>query len=113
MPGYFLHDLDQAADIVSEIDHPRLRILFDCYHVETQHGRCLTRFLSVARRVGHVQIASVPGRNEPTSGDLDYGRLLPRIVAAGYDGPFGCEYRETVPAETVLPALRTMPERLD
>ena len=41
MPGYFLHDLDQAVGILAEIGHPRLRILFDCYHIETQHGQCL------------------------------------------------------------------------
>ena len=106
MPGYFLYDLDQAVGILSEIDHPRLRILFDCYHIEMQHGQCLSRFLSVADRVGHVQIASIPGRNEPTSGKLDYGQVLPRMVRAGYAGAFGCEYRALSPPETVLPRLR-------
>ena len=65
IPGYFLNDLDQASDIVAEVGDARLRILFDCYHVETEHGHCLDRYLSVAPQVGHVQIASVPGRNEP------------------------------------------------
>ena len=106
MPGYFLHDLDQAVGVLDEIDHPRLKILFDCYHIEMQHGRCLDRFIGVASRVGHVQIASVPGRNEPTSGELDYVRLLPQIVQAGYPGPFGCEYRELSDSETVLSELR-------
>jgi len=104
--GYFLYDLDQAVGILSDINNPRLKILFDCYHIQMQHGQCLSRFLSVADRVGHVQIASVPGRNEPTSGELDYGKLLPQIVRAGYTNAFGCEYRELSPAETVLPLLR-------
>ena len=68
IPGYFLNDLGQASDIVAEVGDARLRILFDCYHVETEHGRCLDRYLSVAPQVGHVQIASVPGRNEPDPG---------------------------------------------
>ncbi|MBA3326593.1 MAG: TIM barrel protein [Rhodobacteraceae bacterium] len=106
MPGYFLHDLDQAVGILNEINHPRLKILFDCYHIEMQHGDCLTRFVSVANRVGHIQIASVPGRNEPTSGELDYGALLPQIVRAGYGGVFGCEYRALSQCKTVLPLLR-------
>ena len=106
IPGYFLHDLDQAAAILAEVGDPRLRILFDCYHVETEHGRCLERFLGVAGLVGHVQIASVPGRNEPTLGGLDYGALLPAMVGAGYAGAFGCEYRPLVPIETTLGELR-------
>lgn len=106
MPGYFLHDLDQALAIRAEVDHPRLRILFDCFHVETEHGRCLERFLGAADRVGHVQIASTPGRNEPTGGDLDYRALLPAILRGGYPGPFGCEWRPLSPPETVLPVLR-------
>ena len=106
IPGYFLHDLDQAAAILADVGEPRLRILFDCYHVETQHGQCLERFLGVAGLVGHVQIASVPGRNEPTLGGLDYGAILPAMVGAGYAGAFGCEYRPLVSIETTLGQLR-------
>ena len=92
-PGYFLHDLDQALAILAEVDHPRLKILFDCYHVETEHGACLDRFMRASQHVGHVQIASVPHRAEPGDGTLDYAHLLPAMRAAGYEGAFGCEYR--------------------
>ena len=93
MPGYFLHDLDQTAAIVAEVGHPRLKILFDCYHIETEHGDCLMRFRTVTPLVGHVQIAGVPGRHEPGTGGLDYRRILPRMQRHGYAGAFGCEYR--------------------
>ena len=106
IPGYFLNSLDQAAGIIAEVGHPRLKILFDCYHVETEHGGCLDRFLAVAPLVGHVQIASVPGRNEPTVGALDYARLLPRMRGAGYVGAFGCEYRPLVAPDAMLALLR-------
>ena len=106
MADYFLYDLHQAVGILDAVDHPRLKILFDCYHVETQHGGCLARFVAVHDRVGHVQIASAPGRNEPDAGLLDYGTLLPEIVRAGYDGPFGCEYRELYRADEALRRLR-------
>ena len=74
IPGYFLNDLDLASAILAEVDHPRLKILFDCFHVETEHGRCLERFRRAAGLVGHVQIASVPGRTSRRSGDLDYAQ---------------------------------------
>lgn len=105
IPGYFLNSLDQARRILREIDHPRLKIMFDCYHIETEHGDVAARFRESAADVGHVQIASVPGRAEPQIGPgavVDYAQLLPAIVAAGYHGAFGCEYR---PAGTVEAGL--------
>ena len=94
MAGYFLHDIDQAAAIIAEIGDPRLRLMFDCFHIQTATGDCAAAFARHARQVGHVQIASVPGRNEPGIDDmLDYARLIPAMQAAGYGGAFGCEYR--------------------
>lgn len=102
IPGYFLHDLDEAVRVIRDLGHDRIRIMFDCFHVETEHGQTLARYTACAAHVGHVQIASVPGRAEPVGGTLDYATLLPALVAAGYDGAFGCEYR---PAGTVEEGL--------
>jgi len=63
------------------------------------------RFRESAANVGQVQIASVTTRAEPQIGPgavVDYAQLLPAIVAAGYHGAFGCEYR---PAGTVEAGL--------
>jgi hydroxypyruvate isomerase len=106
VPGYFLNSLDQAAEVIGEVGDARVKVLFDCYHVETEHGGCLERFLGVAGIVGHVQIASVPGRNEPTEGALDYAEVLPRMREAGYAGAFGCEYRPLGAPERMLAELR-------
>jgi len=46
-------------------------------------------------RIGHVQIADAPGRNEPGTGELDIDRYLDRIAATGYDGWVGLEYKPT------------------
>lgn len=105
MPGYFLHSLDQARRILAEIDNPRLKIMFDCYQIETEHGDCLARLRETVADVGHVQIASVPARAEPEVGlgaVLDYAQVLPGIVAAGYRGAFGCEYRPAAGVEAGL-----------
>lgn len=101
-PGYYMNSLDLAAAILDEVGEPRLRILFDCFHVEMEHGDTQRRFQEVADRVGHVQIASVPERSEPLPSRLDYRDLLPAIRAAGYEGPLGCEY---VPRTTVEACL--------
>ena len=89
-PGYLLHDLDRAVAIATDTG---ARVMFDCFHVEMQHGDTLRRFRDCVEVVGHVQIAAVPGRGEPTVDDrLDYPTLLPAMREAGYDGAFGCEY---------------------
>ena len=93
VPGYFLHDVAEAAAILDEIGHPRLKLLFDCFHVETESGDAAALFRRHVAAVGHVQIASVPERAEPGTARPDYARLLPMMQAAGYRGAFGCEYR--------------------
>ncbi len=93
LPGFFLRTIEQAGDVLSEIDHPRLRIMFDCYHVHRESGSLLKNFRHHAGQIGHVQIASAEGRAEPVPGELDYRELLPAFQQAGYSGPIGCEYR--------------------
>ncbi|MEL6425068.1 MAG: TIM barrel protein, partial [Pseudomonadota bacterium] len=106
MPGYFLHSLDQAASVIADLGRANIKVMFDCFHIETEHGECLARYKAHADIVGHVQIASVPERAEPDGGDLDYASLLPALIAEGYDGAFGCEYRARGPVEDGLGWLR-------
>jgi 2-dehydrotetronate isomerase len=99
IPGYFLHDLATAAEIVDSIGHPRLRILFDTFHVAATEGDVSRAFDRHAPQVGHVQIASYPGRAEPDDETL---ALLPILRDGGYAGAFGCEYRARGPVEAGL-----------
>lgn len=115
MPDYWLNSLDVAAGVIDEIGDARLTVLFDCFHIETEHGDTLARFRATADRVGHVQIASVPARAEPAIGsgdDLDYATLLPAFQAAGYGGRFGCEYEPTAGLDAPLAWLARLRESL-
>ncbi len=98
-PGYFLSLTRQAADIIREVDAPNLKLMFDCYHVQIMEGDVVRRFESLRPLVGHVQIASAPDRAKPDHGELDYGYVLPRLVAAGWDKPIGAEYLPEPDAE--------------
>ena len=89
-PGYFLKDTAQAVRLIQTLDHPRLRLMFDCYHVARVEGDVCARFAAVRPLIGHVQIAGVPARGRPDRGDVDYGSLLPSL---GWPGPIGAEYR--------------------
>lgn len=102
MPGYFLGDFDRAAQIIDQLALPNLKLQFDIYHRQIIHGDVLTGLKSLLPMIGHVQIAAVPLRNEPGSGELDDFRILRALDEWGYDGFVGLEYR---PAAGTLPGL--------
>ena len=93
MPGYFLRTCSQAAQIISEVGEPNLKLQFDMYHVQITEGDVTTRLKEWAPIIGHVQIAGVPGRHEPDHGELHYPWLLQTLRELGYEGYVGCEYR--------------------
>jgi hydroxypyruvate isomerase len=91
MPGYFLNDFRAAAAIIGEV--PGVKLQFDVYHRQILHGDVLTGLAELMPIIGHVQIASVPTRAEPGSGELNDELVLSRLGALGYGGFVGCEYR--------------------
>ena len=102
MPGYFYSTVEEAADIIAEIGGDRLRIMFDCYHVAISQGDVLTRLRTHFASVGHVQIAAVPSRAEPDEGEIAYKAVFNELVALGYRGWVGCEYRPRTDTERGL-----------
>jgi hydroxypyruvate isomerase len=99
LPGYFLRTIGQAADVISDVGNPQLKIMFDCYHVFRESGDLLGNFSAHADNTAHVQIAAAEGRAEPFPGAIDYSRLLPAMQSCGYTGSFGCEYRPACTTE--------------
>ncbi len=102
LPGYFLRTIDQAAAIIDTIDHPRLKIMFDCYHIYKESGDLVKNFTNHAHKVGHIQIAAAENRAEPFPGVLDFSHILPEFKRLGYPGAFGCEYRPSGSTESGL-----------
>ena len=95
MPRYFLNRQDHAHELLDAAQAPNLKVLMDLYHCQIVEGDVaakLQRYLPTGR-VTHVQIAGVPGRNEPDRGELNYPFLFDTIDALGYGGWVGCEYR--------------------
>ena len=88
-----------AADALKVIDRAsgegvdNLRFLFDIYHLAVNGDDVDAAVDTAAGRIGHVQIADAPGRNEPGTGTLDLDHYLGRIAGTGYDGWVGLEYK--------------------
>lgn len=102
MPGYFLNNFDFAAELIRDLGAPNLRLQYDIYHRQILHGDVMKSLEALMPLIGHVQIAAVPLRHEPFSGELDDGRVLRHLDALGYAGYVGLEYR---PAKGTLAGL--------
>jgi hydroxypyruvate isomerase len=93
VPGYFLQDFDSAVRLIEDLARPNLKLQFDLYHRQILHGDVTMALRRLIPLIGHIQIASVPGRNEPDGEELNYPFLFEEIDRLGYDGFVGCEYR--------------------
>ena len=93
MPGYFLSDYDRAAELITAIGARSLRLQFDLYHRQMICGRVIDGLRQLLPLIGHIQVAGIPGRNEPVGGELDFAAIFSEIDRLGYEGFIGCEYR--------------------
>jgi 2-dehydrotetronate isomerase len=93
MPGFFLNRQDEAQAICADVGAPNLKVQFDCYHCQIVEGDLAVKLKRDMAGIGHIQIAGVPERHEPDTGELNYTYLLELIDTLGYDGYVGCEYR--------------------
>jgi hydroxypyruvate isomerase len=91
MPGYYLNNIYQAKKFLDLVDLPNLKLQFDFYHIERVHGNSLAIFKEFANHIGHIQIADVPGRHEPGSGNMNYQGIL-QYLHNVYEGYIGLEY---------------------
>ena len=94
MPGFLLSRQDDAHDILKAVGAANLKVQMDLYHCQIVEGdvaQKLRTYLPTGR-IGHLQIAGVPDRHEPDTGELSYGYLFDLIDESGYTGWTGCEY---------------------
>jgi hydroxypyruvate isomerase len=93
VPGYFLNNFDVAAALIKKLARPNVKLQFDIYHRQIIHGDVIRGLEAMMPIIGHIQVASVPERHEPGSGELDDMRVFDVLDRLGYQGFVGCEYR--------------------
>ena len=93
MPGYLLSYQKDALAVIEAVGAPNLLVQFDCYHCQIMEGDIVMKLRAMFDRIGHIQVASVPGRNEPDGQELNYPYVFQTLDELGYAGWVGCEYR--------------------
>jgi hydroxypyruvate isomerase len=103
--GYFLSSAEDAGDICRQVGSPRVKLLFDIYHMQIMAGNVIARIGELMDMLGHFHSAGVPGRHELDTGELNYPNILKAIDGFGYKGLFGLEYW---PAGDQMESLKRM-----
>jgi hydroxypyruvate isomerase len=101
-PGYVIESIGDVERLVDGVGPGRLRIEFDFYHLQRVNGELLNTYRRLLDRVGHIQIADAPGRNEPGTGEIDYRNVLAAVDQSDYDGHIGLEYRPKTTSDAAL-----------
>jgi len=93
IPGFYLTNTRQAADLIAEIGSDNVGLQYDIYHMQIMEGDLARTIESFLPRIWHVQLADNPGRNEPGTGEINYPFLYRHVDKLGYAGWIGCEYK--------------------
>jgi hydroxypyruvate isomerase len=107
MPGYLIRTQAESFNLCAAVQATNVRMQLDLYHLQMTEGGLATALRRYRTTYGHVQIASVPGRSEPDTGEINYPYLFGLLDELGYDGWVGCEYKpkgETVEGLGWLPS---------
>ena len=110
MPGYHLNTQAQAQAVIDAIGADRVGLQFDVYHVQISEGDVTKRMEKHIASIAHIQIADVPARNEPGTGEIGWRLVLRRMDELGYQGWVGCEYRPAGDTVAGLGWLRAFAE---
>lgn len=91
-PGLFLSKAAQGFQICEAVNSPACKILFDIYHQQIQEGNLLPNIKKSWDQIAYFQIGDNPGRNEPTTGEINYKNVFKYIHDKGFDGILGMEH---------------------
>ena len=91
-PGLFLTKISQAYTICKAVNSPACKILDDLYHQQIQEGNLIPNIDAAYEEIAYYQIGDNPGRNEPTTGEINYKNVFKHIHEKGFDGILGMEH---------------------
>lgn len=103
-PGYQGDDIDYVADIVRRVNSPRVKLLFDIYHVQIMNGDVIRRLEECKDVIGHIHTAGNPGRCElDDNQEINFPPIMRKLIEIGYQGYVGHEF---IPTRDPVAGLR-------
>lgn len=102
IPGFYVNRTAQALAIIDEVGADNAFVQYDIYHAQRMEGELAATLQKHLARIGHVQLADNPGRNEPGTGEIHYPFLFAHLDRIGYSGWVGCEYKPATTTEAGL-----------
>jgi len=106
-PNLFLRNSDQTYAICKGVNSPSCKILFDMFHMQRNEGNIIHNIDLTYGEIAYFQIGNNPGRNEPTTGEMDYKNIFKHIYHKGYKGILGMEHGISKPGKEGELALIT------
>lgn len=98
-PDLFLRNSDQTYMICKAVNSPSCKFLYDIYHMQKNEGQLITNIDRFWDEIPYFQIGDVPGRKEPTTGEINYENVFEHIYNKGYRGVMGMEHGNAHPGK--------------
>ncbi|QJW88540.1 TIM barrel protein [Spirosoma taeanense] len=102
-PNLFLRTSDQTYEICRGVNSPSCKILFDIYHMQKNEGHIIPHIDWAWNEIAYFQIGDNPGRNEPTTGEINYKNVFKHIYkkakAENKEFVFGMEHGKSMPGK--------------
>ena len=92
VPGNYLRNSGQAIALMDEAAVANVKLQYDVFHMQIMEGDLAKTIEANLARIGHIQIADVPDRHEPGTGEINYPFLFDHLDRIGFQGWIGCEY---------------------
>ena len=106
-PNYFVSSTSHCKEIIKAVNLQSVKIQYDIYHMQIMEGDIIRTLENNFDKIGHIQIADNPGRNEPGTGELNYKKIFEYLNNSDNDGWIGCEY---APKNYTLESLKWIRE---
>nr|WP_325229939.1 TIM barrel protein [uncultured Oscillibacter sp.] len=103
--GNFLQTTRMAAEMTRLIASPKLKVLYDVYHMQLNEGSLCDNIRAYGDQFGHVHVADAPGRHEPGTGEINFHKVFACLEDVGYRGLIGFEL---IPETTTENAARVI-----
>ncbi len=103
--GNYLQTTRMAAEMTRLIGSPKLKVLYDAYHMQLNEGSLCDNIRTYGDQFGHIHVADAPGRHEPGTGEINYAKVFACLEESGYTGLVGFEL---IPEATTAEAVKAI-----